>query len=345
MRLTIAAFAALTATSVAALAAGSADDVLKANKAATGGAAWDAKAAVSIDTDYAGQGLTGTTHSVNDLHNGRSVSAFKVGPAAGANGFDGKTPWQRDTSGTITEQDCLDTLFRRHLTSYPELTAAMRSGQLRPADAVRRGVSELPIPRDQVLDEFSQAAVMRGGFAEFLRRLVAGGGRAAVISAGFREGIERAWRREGLSDVELFAGELAGGRRGGGLLAVGPGLGSGAAVAVAGRRGSPGAATRRRCRRAGTREAVDQGGLLSARVIQPQRAAQVFQPVAREICQGLGQADFARGDQGVHDAVLGPPVGDIHAAQVDGCQQFVTGEEFEEGAFGCHADEHCTPGG
>lgn len=113
-----------------------------------------------------------------------------------------------DFDGTITEQDCLDTLFRRHLTSYPELTAAMRSGQLRPADAVRRGVSELPIPRDQVLDEFSQAAVMRGGFAEFLRRLVAGGGRAAVISAGFREGIERAWRREGLSDVELFAGEL-----------------------------------------------------------------------------------------------------------------------------------------
>ncbi len=104
MRLTIAAFAALTATSVAALAAGSADDVFQANKAATGGSAWDAKAAVSIDADYAGNGLTGTTHAVNDLHNGRSVSAFKVGPAEGANGFDGKTPWQRDTSGTITEQ-------------------------------------------------------------------------------------------------------------------------------------------------------------------------------------------------------------------------------------------------
>lgn len=110
MRKTIAAFAAITATCVAALAAGSADDVLKANKAAMGGAAWDGKAAVSIDTDYAGQGLTGTTHSLNDLKNGHSVVDYKIGPTQGANGFDGKLPWERDTSGTITEQEGGDAL-------------------------------------------------------------------------------------------------------------------------------------------------------------------------------------------------------------------------------------------
>ncbi|GAA0562663.1 aspartyl protease family protein [Rhizomicrobium electricum] len=110
MRKTIAAFAAITATSVAALAAGSADDVLKANWAATGGSAWATKTAVSIDSDYAGQGLTGITHSVSDLKTGRTVSTFKVGPAEGANGFDGKTPWARDTSGTITEQEGGDAL-------------------------------------------------------------------------------------------------------------------------------------------------------------------------------------------------------------------------------------------
>ncbi|MDR3527688.1 MAG: aspartyl protease family protein [Rhizomicrobium sp.] len=104
MRNMIAAFAFVTATSVAALAAGSADDVLKANKAATGGAAWDAKAAASIEGDYSGQGMTGTTHSLNDLKDGRSANEFKVGPAVGGNGFDGTTPWMRDTSGTITEQ-------------------------------------------------------------------------------------------------------------------------------------------------------------------------------------------------------------------------------------------------
>ncbi len=104
MRKMIAAFAFLTATSMAALAAGSVDDVLKANKAASGGSAWDAKAAASIDGDYNGQGMTGTTHSLNDLKDGRSANEFKVGPAVGGNGFDGSTPWMRDTSGTITEQ-------------------------------------------------------------------------------------------------------------------------------------------------------------------------------------------------------------------------------------------------
>jgi hypothetical protein len=110
MRKTIAAFAAITATSVAALAAGSADDVLKANKAATGGPAWDTKIAISIDADYAGQGLTGDTHSLNDLKTGHAVTHYKVGPAEGANGFDGKTPWARDMSGTITQQEGGDAL-------------------------------------------------------------------------------------------------------------------------------------------------------------------------------------------------------------------------------------------
>ena len=54
-----------------------------------------------------------------------------------------------DFDGTITEHDCMDTLFRRHLEGYQELISAMRSGELRPADAVRRGVSELPISGGQ----------------------------------------------------------------------------------------------------------------------------------------------------------------------------------------------------
>jgi hypothetical protein len=104
MRKTI--FAALLAgTSVAALAAPSTDEILGANKAATGGNAWDAKITLSVDADYSGQGLTGTTHSLTDLKNGRSVSEFKVGPATGANGFDGNKAWQKDTSGTVTLQE------------------------------------------------------------------------------------------------------------------------------------------------------------------------------------------------------------------------------------------------
>jgi hypothetical protein len=110
MRKTLTALAAFAGLAVFAYAGPSASDVLAANKAASGGSAWDGKIAVSIDADYNGQGLTGTAHSVNDLKGGRSVSEFKIGPATGGNGFDGTTPWQRDTSGTITQQQGGDAL-------------------------------------------------------------------------------------------------------------------------------------------------------------------------------------------------------------------------------------------
>lgn len=104
MRKTIAAFAALAGLSAFAFAAPSPGGVLAANKTATGGNAWNGKVVISIDGDYSGQGLTGTTHTISDLKDGRSVSTFKVGPATGASGFDGVTPWQKDTSGTVTQQ-------------------------------------------------------------------------------------------------------------------------------------------------------------------------------------------------------------------------------------------------
>jgi hypothetical protein len=100
-----AAFAVLVATAAGALADGMPPDILKANKLASGGSAWDLKSAVSVDADYSGEGLTGTTHTLTDLKNGRSYNAIKLGIAEGANGFDGKTPWERDTSGAITAQE------------------------------------------------------------------------------------------------------------------------------------------------------------------------------------------------------------------------------------------------
>ena len=110
MRKTIAAIAALAGLTAVAIAAPSVNDILTANKAAMGGSAWNKKAALSIDADYSGMGLTGTVHSLNDLKDGRSAGEFKVGPATGANGYDGVTPWQKDTSGTITKQQGGDAL-------------------------------------------------------------------------------------------------------------------------------------------------------------------------------------------------------------------------------------------
>jgi len=86
------------------LAAPSIAGILSASKTASGGSAWDNKATLGADYIYSGQGLVGTTHALIDLKNGRSVSVYAVGPANGANGFDGTNAWQKDTSGTVTLQ-------------------------------------------------------------------------------------------------------------------------------------------------------------------------------------------------------------------------------------------------
>jgi len=85
-------------------AAPSAGEILDAYKVASGGGAWDDKVTLSADFTYAGQGISGSGHALTDLRNGRSVSDFTMGPASGANGFDGTNPWQKDMSGTVTLQ-------------------------------------------------------------------------------------------------------------------------------------------------------------------------------------------------------------------------------------------------
>jgi|SRR5215469_15470898 len=84
-------------------------EILAANKAASGGAAWDNKAGLRIEYAYSGQGLTGTVTSIDDVHTGRWVDDARIGPAAQTQGFDGKHTWVRDQSGTVTQQDGGDT--------------------------------------------------------------------------------------------------------------------------------------------------------------------------------------------------------------------------------------------
>ena len=110
------AFALLAATP--AFAAPSVDDILAANKAATAGTAWDGKAALRIDYAYSGQGLTGTTSSLDDLKAGRFVDSFDLGAITGASGFDGAHGWSKDQSGTITTQDGGDALAAAIDKSY-----------------------------------------------------------------------------------------------------------------------------------------------------------------------------------------------------------------------------------
>lgn len=83
----------------------SVESVIAVNKAAMGGAVWDGKVTLVEDLSYAGQGMTGTAHSTIDLAHGRFADTYTIGPAGGANGFDGKRAWDQDASGQVTYQD------------------------------------------------------------------------------------------------------------------------------------------------------------------------------------------------------------------------------------------------
>jgi 2-hydroxy-3-keto-5-methylthiopentenyl-1-phosphate phosphatase len=115
-----------------------------------------------------------------------------------------------DFDGTITSSDCMETLLCRHVATWPGLVEAVRDGRSSQAAALAEAVAQLRIPRERVLREFAESAVLRRGFREFLERLLGGGGRAAIVSVGFREGIEAVWRREQLAAIPVYAGELLG---------------------------------------------------------------------------------------------------------------------------------------
>ena len=78
--------------------------ILAANRQATGGDRWDGKASLKLEYDYAGQGLTGTTSTLEDLQRGLFVDAYMIGPTTGASGFDGLKAWEKEPSGTVTNQ-------------------------------------------------------------------------------------------------------------------------------------------------------------------------------------------------------------------------------------------------
>ncbi|MBS0472209.1 MAG: aspartyl protease family protein [Proteobacteria bacterium] len=109
MRLAIAAFALATVAAVPALA-GSPDDILAANRAASGGDAWNGKAALYTAFDYAGGGLTGKAEGTVDLTTGAFEQHYQVGPQTGANGYDGTHVWNKDNAGIVTLQEAADSV-------------------------------------------------------------------------------------------------------------------------------------------------------------------------------------------------------------------------------------------
>ncbi len=88
-----------------ALAAPNAAQILAANKAASGGTAWDGKAALKLTYDFAGMGMKGPTTMLSDLSGAGYVDSFDFGAIKGVQGYDGHATWEQDPSGTVTVQE------------------------------------------------------------------------------------------------------------------------------------------------------------------------------------------------------------------------------------------------
>jgi 2-hydroxy-3-keto-5-methylthiopentenyl-1-phosphate phosphatase len=114
-----------------------------------------------------------------------------------------------DFDGTITVDDCLEVVLRRHLPAdgWGARETVPRTATA-PLTTIRDALAHVQLDADRLVAELADAAVLRHGFAAFLTSLVASGGRAAVVSLGPREGIERVWRRDGLPLVDILASEL-----------------------------------------------------------------------------------------------------------------------------------------
>jgi hypothetical protein len=110
--------AALVSVVGAAHAATDPATVLNAYRAASGGDAWRGKAVMKVEAKLTGQGLTGTDTALTDLQTGNSVERYTLGPASGAEGFDGENAWEQGPNGEVNLQQGGDGLQRARNAAY-----------------------------------------------------------------------------------------------------------------------------------------------------------------------------------------------------------------------------------
>ena len=102
--------------------------VLNAYRAASGGDAWNGKAVMKTAAKIAGQGMTGSGTTITDLRSGAFVQHYTLGPASGAQGFDGTTPWQQGPNGDVNLEKGGDALPLAINQAYRDTHAWWRPG-------------------------------------------------------------------------------------------------------------------------------------------------------------------------------------------------------------------------
>jgi hypothetical protein len=85
--------------------AGDPNEILARAKAAAGGPACDAIRTLHLKAKFRAGGLNGTAESLQDVLTGRHLERFQLGPASGAEGFDGAMAWSQDASGQARAEE------------------------------------------------------------------------------------------------------------------------------------------------------------------------------------------------------------------------------------------------
>ena len=114
-----------------------------------------------------------------------------------------------DYDGTITTRECNEVVLQQ-LTgdAWRPFEDEVRAGRISHIECLRRQVALVRAPLPEFLGALVAEAAPTAGLAAFFDVLERRNGRAAVVSAGFREAIEAFWRRETLPAIATYAGEL-----------------------------------------------------------------------------------------------------------------------------------------
>ena len=111
-----------------------------------------------------------------------------------------------DFDGTITEQDTLDWLVRRHAPEvYDEVERALLAGEITLHECIRREFEAIRGDHDTIVAEAVEAARVRPGFTELAAAAAERGDRVVVVSSGFEEVIRPVLAGAGLDDLEVVA--------------------------------------------------------------------------------------------------------------------------------------------
>ncbi|MGH8428144.1 MAG: PDZ domain-containing protein [Gammaproteobacteria bacterium] len=83
----------------------SAEQILAQSKAASGGDLWNGINTIQIKGKVLTGGLSGAADQMVDVHGGRLVRHYAIGPYQGAQGYDGKMGWKQAPSGEVSPDD------------------------------------------------------------------------------------------------------------------------------------------------------------------------------------------------------------------------------------------------